>query len=855
MSSLSSIGFRLARALQSSRAAAFTLVACSTVVCMVSLPNLLSAQSGSLAGVVTDSTGAPMPGAQIAVVGTRFAIAAGTDGRYRIVGVPVGTYDVRAQRIGSPVRMFSGVAIRAGEETRLDVQLGVSALQIAGYVVSASRRVEKITDAPATVTRIDADQIRSTVGNSFTAALKDIKGVDFFQTGIAAAGINARGFNSAFNNRMLQLEDNRIAVLPENGLPVGVFTTIPKVDIAGVEVLIGPGAALYGPDASNGVITLLSKDPKQFPGTILEMSVGGNSLGGFGDETPGTVSFTNLQGRHAGVALNGRLGYKITGEIIDAYDWQNVNTYGPAVAGGAPSPEIGIDWNTDYLRGGGALVWYFDNGSRLEYQGGASKSNGVGITSVGRNQLKDWGYWNQQVRFTSDRFFAQAYATRSLSGETFALNGYSTNRLAPRFAGQSDDSVRQASSFPADGRLMAAEAQHNFTLPTLLNTRIVYGAQLRRDVVSSRRVWLEDALTGEDITLQQVGVYAQTETPVNEYVKVVLGARYDRPEFYDNQFSPKAALLVSPSENNTFRATYNRAFKSPTILQTSFYYRDFQPFVGVFGNRDGMEIRNAAGDVLRTLDAVQPELNNTFELGYKGIVRDKLFLEVAAWRSNYEAFLSPLVVVANPLAGAAATFAHNARTGSKYTNAAGGEQIALTYFNLGKATLSGIDAGWRYLITPTVTTSGTMSFMKLDSIARAVGDPIEATSLNSPTSKFTLGMESSALPLSSFGGFTLRFVKDYKFLSGVHNGHIPGLLGLDFNLGYRLPSQRAQINLSVQNAFVCTSGTTTPPAFLAGAAPATYTSGWECGFGREHIELLNMPAIGSMAFLGIRFDL
>lgn len=500
-------------------------------------------------------------------------------------------------------------------------------------------------------------------------------------------------------------------------------------------------------------------------------------------------------------------------------------------------------------------MYYFDGGARLEYQGGASRANGVGITSVGRNQLTNWGYWNQQVRFTSPRFFAQAYTTRSLSGETFALNGYSTNRLSARFAGQTDDSVRRASSFPADGRLMAAEAQHNFTLPSLFNTLIVYGGQVRRDVVSSKRVWLEDAITGEDITLDQVGVYAQTETPLTEQVKLVLGARYDSPEFYENQFSPKAAVLYSPTPNNTFRATFNRAFKSPTMLQTSFFYRDFQPFVGVFGNRDGFEIRNAAGQVTRTLAAVEPEVNNTFELGYKGVVKDRLFLEVAGWRAQYESFLSPLVVVANLFGGANASFAFNARTGTKFTNAAGVDQIALTYYNLGEATLSGIDAGWRYLITPTLSTTGTVSFLQLDSITRAPGDPVEATALNSPTSKFTAGMESTGLPWGSFGGFTLRYVKEYDFRSGVHNGRIPGLLGLDFNLGYRLPSQRAQVNLSVQNAFVCTSGITTPPAFLAGATPSTFVQGWGCGLGREHIELLNMPALGAMAFLGVRFDL
>lgn len=829
---------------------AFALLA---LVPLLALPRQAAAQGGTLAGTVTDSAKAPLPGAQVTVVGTRFAGTSGTDGRYRIVGVPAGSYTVRVQRLGTAARSFDNVAITAGAEARLDVTLAVTALQLGGYVVSASRRVEKITEAPATVTRIDAEQIKYSVGNSFTAALKDVKGVDFFQTGIAAAGINARGFNSAFNNRMLQMEDGRIAVLPENGLPVGVFTTIPKIDIAGVEVLVGPGAALYGPDASNGVVTLQSKDPRQYRGLTMEASAGTNNsrLGRFMQDVPGAVSTTDFQIRYANV--KGRLGYKITGEALQGYDWRNSNNYAAVAPRTVPSPEVGADWYTSYRRAGGALVYYFDNGARLEYQGGASVSNGVGVTSAGRNQLRNWGYWNQQVRLTTDRWFAQAYATRSLSGQTFALNGFSTNRLSPRFAALSDDSVRALSGFPADGHIYAGEVQYNRTLPALLNTRVVTGAQVRRDVVSSKRVWLEDAVTGADLTLQQLGVYAQTETPLNAITKLVLGGRYDDPEFYDPQFSPKAAILVSPDENSTFRLTFNRAFKSPTILQTSFYFRDFSPGVGVFGNRDGITVKNAAGTVLRTLAPVVPEVNNTFELGYKGVLKEKLYVDVAGYVARYKAFLSPLVVVANPFGGAAASFAHNSRTGTKYTNAAGGEQIALTYFNLGEATLSGVDAGVRYLLTPKVTLSGTMSLMRLDSIVAKPGDPPEATALNSPTFKATAGLDMRDGPWGTFGGFTIRHFKDYQFLSGVHNGRIPGFAGLDFNIGRRLNSTTV-LNVQVQNAFVCTSGTSVPPAFLNAALPAAYGRGWGCGLGRRHIELLNMPAIGSMMFVGLRVD-
>ncbi len=821
----------------------------------VAVPAVAAAQAGNISGLVSDSAKAPLPGAQVTVVGTRFSSTSGMDGRYRVVGVPAGTYSLRVQRIGTLARTFDNIAVAAEGNTTLDITLAASALQLGGYVVSASRRVEKITDAPATVTRIDAEQLRNTVGNSFTAVLKDVKGVDFFQTGVAAAGINARGFNSAFNNRMLQMEDNRVAVLPENGLPVGVFTTIPKIDIAGVEVLIGPGAALYGPDASNGVVTLLSKDPKQYKGLTVETSIGSNggSIAKTFDKDPGHVSFSDLQVRYANVY--GKIGFKVTGEALYANDWQNTNNYAPVAPRTTPSPEINPDWSTNYRRASGALVYYFDRGGRLEYQAGASKSNGIGLTSAGRNQLKNWGYWNQQVRYTSDHWFAQAYATRSMSGQSFALNGFSTNRLAARFTGISDDSVRAASAFPADGRLYASEIQYNTTLPKLFNTRVVVGSQVRRDVVSSKQVWLTDALTKEDIQLDQVGVYAQTETPVNQYAKLVFGARYDNPEFYDPQFSPKAALLLSPDENSTFRVTFNRAFKSPSILQTSFYFRDFSPGIGVFGNKDGTTIKDAAGTTLRAFAPVVPEVNNTIELGYKGVFKNRLYIDVAGYVASYKSFLSPLVVVANPYTGntATATYAYNTATNTKHVNAAGAEQIALTYYNLGEATLSGIDAGWRFVVNNKINTSGTFSVLKLDSIIQKVGDPPEATSLNSPTMKATFGMDGKDGPFQSFGGFTFRFVKDYLFRSGVHNGRIPGLFNLDINAGKRLTSNIV-LNVSVQNLYTCTSGVTSAPVFLNAGRPSPYQRGWGCGFGRKHIELLNMPALGSMTFIGLRFD-
>ena len=110
--------------------------------------------------------------------------------------------------------------------------------------------------------------------------------------------------------------------------------------------------------------------------------------------------------------------------------------------------------------------------------------------------------------------------------------------------------------------------------------------------MSSDRKWLSDRSTGEDIVNNQTGVYAQIETPLHRMVELVLAGRYDKHDKYDAQFSPKAALLVTPWEDQTFRVSFNRAFKSPSILQTDFFFPNFQPNIGVFGNFDGFVIRS-----------------------------------------------------------------------------------------------------------------------------------------------------------------------------------------------------------------------------------------------------------------------
>ncbi|MDQ6827607.1 MAG: TonB-dependent receptor [Gemmatimonadota bacterium] len=824
------------------RALVSSLRSFALAVAIVALPVIAAAQTGRLSGTVTDSTKAALTGTQVTIVGTGLSGISDDAGHFAIGGVNAGTYAVRAQRVGQRATTIANVIIHSGDETKIVIILARAPIELAGVVVSASRRTEKITEAPATVTRIESAQIENTVGNSFASALKGVKGLDFIQIGVMAVGVNARGFNTAFNNRVLQLEDGRISTLPESGLPAGTLTTIPKVDLSAVEVLVGPGSALYGPDASSGVITLTTKDPRDFPGTTLEMS-------------SGSRSFYDVQGRQAGM-IGERWGYKISGEYERASDWQNKNIYAP-ISGTTPSPEIGADFNTNVVRGEGALVYYFPGeGGRLELNGGASQSNALGLTNLGRNQLVDWRYGNAQLRYTSKNWFAQVYDVESRSGDTYQLNGFAQNRL--RFPSITDDSVKSLSAFPDKARFSAAEIQNTFSVSQLNGTRFTYGAQFRHDDVSSMRHWLADRKTGKNVTFDNKGVYGQIEAPITDWLKLVGAARYDKHDYYASQWSPKGGILISPTPDQTFRVTYNRAFKSPSILQTSFFFPDFQPSIGVIGNRDGFLIKNAAGLVVRTIDPISPETNDTWELGYKGVLGGKLYLDAAGYYTTLDKFQSPLVIIANfltPAASGGPTYAYNAKTGEKFVGATGNNQIALAYFNVGTAKIHGTDIGLRYLLTPTIDITGTTSLQKVDKITTKPTDPPEATAFNSPTSKFTVGMDFAELVQKELsGGFIMRYVNGYNFLSGVNVGRIPNFGTLDLSLGYRVAALNSRINLSVQNLFSCRSGTTTSNGWIAAGRPAIYAEKQECGFGQKHVEMLNSPEIGTMVFLGVRFE-
>jgi iron complex outermembrane receptor protein len=230
--------------------------------------------------------------------------------------------------------------------------------------------------------------------------------------------------------------------------------------------------------------------------------------------------------------------------------------------------------------------------------------------------------------------------------------------------------------------------------------------------------------------------------------------------------------------------------------------------------------------------------------------------------------MSPLTIVGNPFAGAASTWAKpTVNPGNTIPVDAQGRivnqaaspiaPIVLIYYNLGDAKVSGTDIGVNYAATDRVELRGTLSTVKIDDLVVPVGGSPVATSLNAPTTKWTLGATAKDIGMLSFGA-TWRNVNAYYFRSGSNTGVIPTFGTLDANVSLKLPAvQNTMVNLGVSNLLSCTAENFTYGT-PAGAQPNSRLNGEredrKCGFSRKHIEMIHMPQIGTMAFLGLRFQ-
>ena len=161
-------------------------------------------------------------------------------------------------------------------------------------VVSASLRPQPICRAPATVYVVTGEDIQAFGAQTLWDALRGVPGVDVMNTRTFQGEVSIRGLNKSVNNRTLVLLDGKTVLngFFENVTWEAIPVTLAEVDR--IEVVEGPASALYGANAVNGVINIITRTPEQLSGGTVSYTVGEREthLGRFvyGDPT-GEVSY------------------------------------------------------------------------------------------------------------------------------------------------------------------------------------------------------------------------------------------------------------------------------------------------------------------------------------------------------------------------------------------------------------------------------------------------------------------------------------------------------------------------------------------------------------------------------------
>ena len=828
-------------------------------------PEKISAQPAVVTGKVMEAgSGLAIPGVTVRVIkrqDTSSVKGCFTDlrGQYTCRGFSAGEYRMSFTSIGYESLNDTSFTFTGNDTINMNITLEHKLVSLDVVTISASRTPEKILDAPASVTVIDSREISGEPSLTPADHVRGTAGVDIAQTGLMQQSIITRGFNNVASTSLTMLTDNRIAAVPSLRINVPSFIPLVNDDIDRIEVVRGPASALYGPNAHQGVLHIITRSPFASQGTSLSVTAGERSL------FIGSI-------RNAGL-LAENVGYKISGQYFRGNDWEyedsvEIKSRDNAIANGARPDTLKIARRE-------SVVERFSGEARTDFLVSEKLSanltlgfnqavRSIELTDIGAAQIKEWRSTFIQGRVNYSDLFVQAYLNRNDAGSTYIL------RTGNPVVDRSTQFVAQAQHSSSIG-----ETQRFIYGLDLLLTRPVTGG-----TINGRNEEKDD--------INEYGGYIQSETHlVSHSLDLIFAGRIDKHnQLNDPVISPRAAVVLKPWENQNFRLTYNRAYSTPA---TSEFFLDILADDNVFGfpdayalalrasgvpntgftfNRDDdgrpylhskfspdpaspipvdgaallwpavVQILAAQGKDLSSIPApspadirsamanlntetqsfdpvagptdiapLKPTITQTIELGYKGVVADKLQVGVDLYRSKITDFVGPFqVITPNVFLNEADTKKYLQQQGFSETDAAqcaaliaqiplgtvtpkqaaDPTTILLAPRNYGNIDLMGIDLSLGYQLSEQFFVGGTYSYVDKNFFEKL--DGIANLALNAPRNKGSFAIKYRSRNNGFNAEVRSRWTEGFRMSSGVYSGIVNSYSLVDATVGYTIPS-------------------------------------------------------------------
>lgn len=787
--------------------------------------------TGTIKGRVTDQkTGETLPSVNVLVKGTSLGASTDVDGNYQITGIAPGTYTLIASLVGHENVQVTDVVVASGETVTRDFAMTDISVQLGDVIVyGVSKRPERITEAPAAVSVLTPKDIQLTASHGQLPRLLEAEpGVDIVQSGIQDFNINTRGFNSSLNRRLLVLMDGRDLAIAFLGAQEWNSLPIPLDDIGRLELVRGPGSALYGPNAFNGVISVSTPAPKEVLGTKVSYSAG-------------DLSLQRADVRQAGV-IDGNWSYKANIGHVESGTWSRSRTTAPFEYPGLTPEARALDDDQVASSYGSARVDYEkENLGVITAEGGITEvQNEVFITGIGRVQVKKghkpWG----RLNFSNDRWNIMFWSQGRKS-------------VSPQYSLASGAELLEKSS------IHNGEIQYN-TSALDDHLRFIAGASHRFYNVDT-----EGSLMPEKRNDNTSGVFGQVEYSPVEMLKLVGAGRWDRSTLHKSQFSPKGGVVFTPIPNHSLRVTYNQAFQVPNYSEFFLRANAAAPTASPRQLELGLEGYYAAVKASLPPSLVNPlnlptnlpwsfssrtqvvalgnknlavEKIKGFEAGYKGVLfNNKLFVTVDGYFNKLDNFITDLLPGVNPaypsyslrdggtdipknlndldalynqlslppthplrLNLAALRAGYNslsAQLGSLLATLPDGQRAGvISYSNSGKVDETGTEVAVNFYPIDGLLVSGNWTWYDFKVKAKQAGDVLLP---NAPKHKFAL----TTTYRSPFGydmTISARNVQPFRWAAGIFQGNIPAYTLVNLGLGYQITSNH-RVGVAATNLF------------------------------------------------------
>ncbi len=533
-------------------------------------------------------------------------------------------------------------------------------------VVSASKTEEKLTNAPATMTVITSPMIQNAPSQNFADLLRTVPGLNVTQ--VSARDINAtsRAATGTLATGTLALLDGRSLYQDMFGFVMWDFLPVNLNEIKQVEVIRGPASAVWGANALYGVVNVITKSPREMPGSSVTFG-----LGSFGRENEDAGAVWYVNGTHA-QAVNDRWAYKVS---AGAYS-QDPLTRPTGVIPGSPPP--GTQYPA-YTNSGtlqpkvdGRVDYDYEDGRKLTFSGGVSGTEGIMHTGIGPFDIDSgsvMGYG--RVNFTRKGFRAASFFQQ--------LNGNATNLLAR-------DPTGQFIKFAFDTKTVDFDVSN---VNTFASRHVVsYGGNLRFNGFD-----LSIAPQADNRT--ELGLYAQDEIFLSDHFRWSIGTRMDRFDYLDEfVFSPRTTFMIKPDPNQSIRLSYNRAYRAPSVINNFLDVMLTEPInLGLFSPLLAGQVYLLPIHPYGDQDLTETTLD-AYEIGYTGVVGRQVLVSAAFYvnKTKNDIFFTEVPntrwTASNPPPGwplppGAITIA----TGGA------GFPAQFTYLNFGKTTQKGVEFG------------------------------------------------------------------------------------------------------------------------------------------------------------------